>query len=119
MKSRIENYIPSALKEAEQLKTEGYIPKEFKGYISSFGAAAIQSGLIPALAFFSNDGESRGRSKILEAIRNILNIPVNKSLLQYVVEYCNEQDISKEILKDKIMDAATALKLAIRTYQLK
>ena len=29
------------------------IPSNFKGYISSFGASIIQSGLIPTLAFYS------------------------------------------------------------------
>ena len=124
MKSRIENLVPAAITAAEALIAEdgngeklGYIPKEFKGYISSFGASVIQSGLIPALAFFSNDeGAKEDRSKILDVIYNILKInSTSGNLLKYFVD---EYTGDKELMKEKIMDAATALKLAIRTYKL-
>jgi len=121
MKSRIEKFVPLAIEKAEQLIIEKdgkrYIPKEFKGYISSFGASVIQSGLIPALAFFSNDeGAKEDRSKILEVIYQILEInSTSGNLLKYAVE---EYKGDKELLEEKIMDAATSLKLAIRTYKL-
>ncbi len=133
MKSRIEKLVPDAIVAAGEImlkakkdengnvvidkngNTIKYIPKEFKGYISSFGASVIQSGLIPALAFFSNDeGAKEDRSKILDVIYQILEInspPGN--LLKYVVD-----NGDNELLKEQIMDAATALKLAIRTYKL-
>lgn len=129
MKKRIEKLVPVAIKEAGEtlIKKDkngnnlGYIPKEFKGYISSFGASVIQSGLIPTLAFFSNDeGSKENRSKILDAIFQILELKSeSNNLLKYVVDkYDGDEEFDKELLKEKIMDTATALKLAIRTYKL-
>lgn len=136
MKARIEKLMPAAIDKASELRKKDekenlvkdkdgnyYIPKEFKSYISSFGASVIQSGLIPTLAFYSNsEGASEDRGLILEAIYKILNIKSeSENLLKYVVEkYEDYKDYKddKELLIEKIMDAATALKLAIRTYKL-
>ncbi len=133
MKSRVNKYLPYAIEHAQELRKEkqpngeikilDYIPKEFKGYIASFGASIIQSGLLPTLAFFSNDeGASRERSRILTAICRIINEIDHYSedmeecnLIGYVRNNINDLDK----VTDKIMDAATALKLAIRTYELK
>ncbi len=132
MKNRIEKLVPIAIDVAEDLrakdkygnlkkeKGEFYIQKKFKSYISSFGASVIQSGLIPALAFYSNDeGSNKERSRILKSIYKILEInSPSKNLLKYAVDEYKKEGVDKELLKDQIMDAATALKLAIRTFKL-
>ena len=99
-------------------RTVKYIPKEYKGYISSFGAAVIQSGLLPALYF--NYGSERSvqdrkllMNTIFEVMKKAYQIESDKNLLDYAKESNN---LNK--LKEQILDAATALKLVIRTYKL-
>lgn len=47
-KKQIE-YAIEALRANNIITNDNQYPKVFKGYISSFGAAVIQSGLIPAI----------------------------------------------------------------------
>ena len=125
MKQRIENYIPKAIELVKKVKIaneENEVKNEFNGYFSAFGAAIIQSGLKPALAFYANEKTAKERSKILKAIYVLItNEDIKKpdelgadKLLQYVIA-SSEQE---EILKDNIIDASIALKLAVRTYKL-
>src|SRR5690554_6524049 len=80
-KSRIEKYIPEAIKYLEvQFDDNGKtkIPVEYKGYISAMGPGLIQSGLIPTIAFYQNENSSAVRNrKILTDI--ILKLITNKS----------------------------------------
>lgn len=122
MKKRIEKYIPKAMqliKETGIANDNDIVKNEFNGYFSSFGAAIIQNGLKPALAFFSKTtGEAKERSKILLAIYRLIirdedNIEP-KTLLKHVIDLeGNEAQIITEII-----DASIALKLAVRTYKL-
>ena len=99
-----------------------YIPKEYKGYISSFGAAIIQSGLLPALYFnHGSEGSTEDREKLMDAVFYILkngyNITASENnLLKYAKEQARDNELKK--VKNQILDAATALKLVIRTYKL-
>ncbi len=142
MKTRVEEYIPKAIIAVRECITEGKdeIAKEFNGYISSFGAAIIQSGLIPAVAFYSSkkqeekdkkekDGEDKDRRNLMKAIYAI----VYYDDIDDVDDDCEKiqgDELLKKLMeikddknrfyneKEKIMDAATALKLAIRTFKL-
>ncbi len=125
MKQRVEKYLPYALEAVTETKiAEGNplsVSNEYKGYISSFGAAIIQTGLIPAVAFYSVKARAeKDRNKIPAAILYILkksgeiNEDVN-DLLKYLVDH-HDDDLSQ--IKSKIMDAATAMKLAIRTFHI-
>jgi len=125
MKKRVENYLPSAIKAVEDIilneNPNNPIPRQFKGYISAFGAAVIQSGILPAVAFYSvKGGAEEDRTNVIRAIEYILNRQENytyndnETLLKYLVEHPNE----RENLTAKIMDAATALKLALRTFKI-
>jgi CRISPR-associated protein Cmr5 len=51
-KKRIESYIPKAIEVLEKEFSDGKIPSAYNGYISSFGASVMQSGLLPTLALF-------------------------------------------------------------------
>jgi len=124
MKNRVENYLPAALEAVEKIILDGdpngTVPRPFKGYISSFGAAVIQTGLLPAIAFYSvKGGAEEERGKVIKAIRYILQ--TNKviddnieSLLKFLVD--NKEN--SEYYKDYVMDAATALQLALRTFKI-
>ena len=121
MNRKIDNLIPVAIKAVTkaELLEDGKISKEYNGYISSFGAAVMQSGLKPAIAF--NESESSGsqkdRKKLMKAVLYIIkqenpnNEDMEDKLLSYVLKNDN--------LQEKILDAATALKLVIRTFKLK
>jgi len=96
---------------------DGAIPNTFKSYISSFGASVIQSGLNAALTFNSNGTETgKQRKKVMNLLLEILKksnkIPENTSSL---LEYSKTNNSA--MLKKNIMDAAVALKLAMRTFK--
>ncbi|MCL3780860.1 type III-B CRISPR module-associated protein Cmr5 [Prolixibacteraceae bacterium JC049] len=118
MKQRIENYFPLALEALEEFEivNNGNIKKPFNGYVSSFGASIIQSSLLPTIAFYKavETSAEAEREKIIDAIFWIVNNSVSpNNLFEYVQNHGN-----KELLVEKLLDAATALKLAIRTFNL-
>ena len=116
-KKRVEEYIPKALNVLDKEFSNGAIPSAYNGYISSFGASVIQSGLKPTLALFENTNAQtkEDKSYLTKIILKILDENTNEtSLLRYVIKSNNET-----LLKDKIMDIAIAIKLSIRTFQLK
>lgn len=95
---------------------------EFNGYISSLGAAIVQSGLLPAMIFFENkETEAKDRYKVIDAIRYIINEKrkyiglqeeVKESIAKYILSHPND----KTLLKD-VTDSAVSLKLALRMFE--
>ena len=122
---KLDRLIPIALIEAGKLidKKDDKMPREYKGYISSFGASVIQSGLKAAVAFYENKtaDSKQNKWKLTQAILNILKADGKvadsyDSLMKFVVsDECNS-NLSKS--RRDITDAATALKLAIRTFKM-
>ncbi|MCT7535972.1 type III-B CRISPR module-associated protein Cmr5 (plasmid) [Arcobacter cryaerophilus gv. pseudocryaerophilus] len=116
-KKRIEDYIPKAIELLNKEFPDGKISKAYNGYISSFGASIIQSGLKPTLAVFENTNSStlEDKSYLTQLILKLLlpNLKSN-SLLKYVLENKDKE----EALKNEIIDIAIALKLSIRTFNL-
>lgn len=98
----------------------GQYPKAYKGYISSLNASIIQSGLIPALAFYENEDSQadNDRGLLLNAILVILKekklVPddYQKFLSDYMMEYPDKKEVRRGIDKSLV-----ALKLAIRMYK--
>ncbi len=121
MKKRIEEYLPKAIDIISKTgiaNNSNEVDSKFNGYFSSLGAAMVLSGIKPALAFYSNTKTAKERVRILKAIYRLViedrdNVK-ETDLLHYYIEHENEP-----MLKYKIIDAATALKLAIRTYKFK
>lgn len=103
------------------LLNDGDICKEFKGYISSFGAAVLQSGLLPALAFNhkTESGSKKDRLLLMNAIFLLLKemrkdeVIEEESLFDYAKKFPESR-----LIRNQILDAATAIKLVIRTYNL-
>jgi len=120
MKKRVEEYIEKAIKliEEDLNKKIDSLPSAFNGYISSFGAALIQNDLKIAIALFENKSSSK-KADATYLMKLILRIieenPKEDMLLRYVIESKESEDV----LKEKIKDAAIAIKLAIRTFDLK
>lgn len=127
MNRRINDLIPIALEAAEKyLENLGEIASEYHGYISSFGAAVIQSGLKPAIAFYEREGSSslEDKKKLMSAILYMIKNKYastpneaddNRSLLAFVLQ---RSDIERRVKRD-IVDASITLKLAIRTFKIK
>ena len=114
-KKRIEKYIPKAIEVLDKTFTDGKIPSAYNGYISSFGASVLQSGLLPTLSLFESTNSSAKENKeyLTYIIFQILtNREDDISLLRFVLS--NNQ----ELLKPQIMDIAIAIKLSIRTFKL-
>ena len=109
-------------------KDTSEVPSEFNGYISSFGASMISSGLLPTIIFFSQEKESKGnRTSVVKAIEFILNT-ANPELLKVSGEgkeyptlakkilHCINQNHNMHRLEEAVQEAAVALKLAIRIF---
>ncbi|UCN01256.1 type III-B CRISPR module-associated protein Cmr5 [Sulfurimonas sp. SWIR-19] len=113
-KKNIESFIAKAITILQSEFKNGEIPSAYNGYISSFGASVIQSGLKATIALFENKNASTKEDKnyLLKLIAKVLEIK-EKNLMTYVLE--NDNNITKQ----QILDAAVALKLSIRTFQLK
>ena len=115
-KKRIESYIPKAMEVLEDEFRDGTIPSAYNGYISSFGASIIQSGLKVTLALFENTNANTKESKedlSYLIIRVLTGKKDDISLLHYVLKCKNE-----ELLKEQILDISIAIKLSIRTFKL-
>ena len=127
MKERIKNYIPLALQYIkENLATEDdAVDEKYDGYAASLGPAIITSGLLPAIAFYtdlhrSGDANVR-RFKIINIISSIIstdgvvipNCGQDNALLEYLIIPSNDTPA----IKDKILDAIVAVKLAFRNFK--
>lgn len=137
-KREINELIPIAINEIEKLKNDREsenkffevndnkvykIHREFNGYISSFGASIVQSGLISTVAFFciKNSNSNRDRQKITELILKVIlkhkkeQEDKYENLLKYVLEA--DKDNKLNSVKEEIINAATALKLSMRVFE--
>ena len=118
-KAVVDGYIAKAaeLLEASKVAENGKINKTFRGYISSFGAAVTMGSLRSAIAFNSvKGGASDDRQELMKIIYALITGSIysdNANLLKYVID---ENDDAK--LKEKICDAAIAIKLAMNLYEL-
>ena len=109
-KRRIEAFIPKAIEAIERhgIAKNGVVPRQFNGYISSFGASIRMAGIVPTVLFFRNsDNAEESRDKVVDAIKTILGEDL-------VDDNCSKPNPTR----DAIEDAATALKLAVRTFKL-
>ena len=114
-KGRIDEMIPIAYEALKTISDNGKIKKTYRGGVSSFGAAVSMGSLLSAAAFFSADssGASYDRKKLGKVIVKTATCDVNNdnTLYKYVKE-------AGDSCKDKVMDAAVAVKLAMNLYEL-
>ncbi len=117
MRKRIDKYIPKAMDLVEnKLLENGVIQNIYNSYISNFGAAVVSSGIKATIAFFSKDPQHK---KLLELLYEIVTGSTadsknpNQSINDYLAQ---EGDINQKIAK--LMDAAAAIKLSIRTFKI-
>ena len=108
-----------ALAETKIADAEGTIVKTYRGQISSFGAAITMGSLLPAIAFFSKDGDSDvSRSKLMDAVLLVLKKSgKTEKNVKNLFEYAESGD--EDVCKEEILNATIALKLAMNLYNLK
>lgn len=99
----------------EASETIEVVPKQFNGYISSFGASVIQSGLIPSVIFFEDETArpEEKRTLLIEAIK--LYLGETGKLSEKLLLLNADDDIFAQ--EENILEAAQAIKLALRTFK--
>jgi CRISPR/Cas system CMR-associated protein Cmr5 small subunit len=127
---QVNSWLSNADKAIQQyiIEKPGKINSLYKGYVSSLGAMIIQNGLSAALAI-NMKSDDKLRNKMVESIAFILKASGKnaysskgnfdgKTLLN---ESCNADKSNNirilRLLKNDVLDAATALKLMMRTYE--
>jgi hypothetical protein len=148
-KGKIDELIPKAydtLREVGIADKNGQVDQGYSGQIAAFGAAVATGSLLSAVSFFSAQGGSKvDRSLLMDAIYALLPSekqnasPGDKTKLytcisKYVTSKREnpgdggksgdggDQRLPHEIaddLKDDVLAAAAALKLALKLYQQK
>lgn len=129
-KSNVDALIPRAYKIIEEVEISegGKVANGYRGQIATFGAAVSMGSLLSAVAFFSEEESSSvvDRSKLMLAIYRLIHSesegtdvkPTENEkvkLFNYIIE--NKDDINE--IKEKVFDAALAIKLAINMYEIK
>ena len=119
-KKRVDEYIPKAYKALAKcnIAKDGKIERNFRGQISSLGAAITMGSFKAAVAFFSDDGGSDiERSKLISAIDFILNGNHRepKIILEELLSK-NNDELKK--LQEEYINASIAIKLAMNLYTL-
>ncbi|MEM6342924.1 MAG: type III-B CRISPR module-associated protein Cmr5 [Bacteroidota bacterium] len=121
----IETLIPHAIDVVQDsgISRKGEVDPEFKGYIASFAASIIQAGLLPAVIFFEDEDTNSQKDRFLVP-KAVLMLLLKSGLLASSMQ--GHKRLSKYILatdadyvpglQQKILHAAVAIKLAIRTY---
>lgn len=126
MQKSIAKLIPAAIQAVQQLKEGDYIPSEYNGYIASMGASIIQMGLLPTIAVFSDrdSGSLKNKGKLLKVILDVLKNDINirlflkDSLFETALALHNEPEQMLQ-LRNAITNASIAIKLSMRTYEMK
>ncbi len=125
-KAMIDAMIPRAYEQLAVCKiaNNGTVQGTFRGQIAAFGASVAMGSLLSAVAFFSTKGGSTvERPRLMQAIFGLLQVPnealnetvrkaeASQQLYQYVAG--NPDDAA---LRERVLCAAVALKLAMNLY---
>jgi CRISPR-associated protein Cmr5 len=95
---------------------KGEIQGEYPPFAASFGAAIIRSGLLPAVFLFAEkSGGGKDKEPLTRLMLEMLKQPGDSDtrLHEYVL---NRQDAEGPRLRQRILDASIAAKLALRTF---
>lgn len=110
----------TALKSTKIVSEQGTYDNRFKGYISSFGASIVQSGLLPTVIFYEKEetGEAKDRPKVVQALIAMLNNNQsgnNQRIQNKLSTYIIDKKGGNEFIEE-ITDCMVAMKLALRMY---
>ena len=133
---QIEKLIPRAIevlqRDVASVSDKTKVSDKFTGYFSSFCAASVQSGLLPAAIFYgqrenqkedgtTNVGPKEARWKVTwciyavlfpEKANSVAKDRRHAALKDYLLSQKNLSDTDKM----RVLDAALALKMALRTF---
>ena len=123
-KADIDKLLPAAYEAIREsgISENGTVDKSYRGQISSFGAAVSMGSLLSAVAFFSDKGSADiARDKLTAAILLVLKKDGTvDSSYGRLYDWANmEVKAGKEtVCKERILNAAIAIKLAMNLYRL-
>lgn len=144
-KKKVDSYLKNAVAVLEKTKIveEKKIEKGYRRQISTFGASVTMGSILSAVACFSEQGKANvNRSKLMAAIYLLLKNEKLKEYNEELKEYYGKKDPDKKdpdknysnklfeyvkdnypdnavTVKEEILEAAVALKLAMNLYELK
>ncbi len=135
MLRKIEYLIPAALEAVDAVLVAKYgkdkIPAGYQSAVSGFGTTLLQMGLLPTLAVYTDKDSGAGieRDQLLKALLRIVKhkdsrFPEEKKSMipdqvGAVLKEVAKREFPQQELKEHLLQAAVAFKLAIRTYKLK
>jgi len=99
------------------------VQKAYKGYISSFGTMLMQNGLKASVILFAGDSSGEADKKIIlnalyhlrhEGTKDIDKSKAYKNMVEEVLAMNDEQQAAE---RDRYLDLAIALKMAMRTFE--
>jgi len=132
-KWRIEEYIPlayDALRVCGIVRENNKVDKALRGQIASFGAAVSMGSLLAAIAFFnkaSDSGVATERQRLMRTVHAVLlmsdgvpatSIAVDELEKRLFNRVMQSNDEERNLLRERIMDAAVAIRLAMNLYDL-
>jgi len=113
-KKNIDSLIPKAIEKLAQLQDKnGKIDKVYQGYMASFGPTVISSGIVKTVAIYIDKNDSNAKRVNITKIMFDL---IQQDPYQFIKDEKNNTNYN---LKNKILEANIACKLAIRTFELK
>ncbi|MDR2638533.1 MAG: hypothetical protein LBC09_01700 [Helicobacteraceae bacterium] len=112
-KQAIERLIPKAF---DAIKASGLIksdklPDTLNGYIAAFGSSCLQAGVCATVLFYSNEESGAKNKDAKTAIPKMIAQIAEGNLGEW-----KKNPTKANADKQKILNAAIALKLAIRSY---
>lgn len=125
-KIAIDRNLPYAYKGIidSKISKDGKVNKSYRGQISILGAAITMGSIKSALCFFSekaNNNSDVDRSKLLDTIYYVLKNSEDTKEKYKDVENLNayvvNADSDKDALKEDIINAAIAIKLAMNLFE--
>lgn len=133
-KKKVDSYLKNAVAVLEKTKIveEKKIEKGYRRQISTFGASVTMGSILSAVACFSEQGKANvNRSKLMAAIYLLLKNEEleedyvwtkedDKKYSNLLFEYVKKKYPDNVVtVKEEILEAAVALKLAMNLYELK
>ena len=115
-KKNIDKLIPQAMQELQSFSKNGVIDKKNQGYLASFGPTVISSGILQTVMFYTAD---KDKNKMIKIMFTLIKDDLQgnyTSMQEMLNDNSNYKDYS---IKNKILEANIACKLAIRTFELK
>jgi len=112
-KKNIDKLIPKAMKELSKLAKNGVIDKKYQGYLASFGPTVIASGIVKTVTIYIDEAKTNKKRK---EVTNMMFSLINENPKEFIKDGKNNLNYT---LKNKILEANIACKLAIRTFELK